>query len=113
MAVSLINLIKIAPFPEEQKKLLIDKIDLMTESDKFEITNAAWQGLAIQYFGRLKAEHQKITEEAILNKRSFNANDYSELEAKITYEFAQKLDSAKDEQSVLDIRQQLEKYKTS
>lgn len=111
MAVTLINLIKIAPFPEEQKSQLIEKIDLMTDQDKFEITNAAWQALAIQYFGRLKTEHQRITEEAILKKRPFNTNDYSEIEAKITYEFAQKLEAAESKDLVDEVRQQLEKFK--
>ena len=113
MAVTFINLIKIAPFPDDQKKLLIEKIDLMTDQDKFEITNAAWQGLAVQYFGKLKAEHQRITEEAILNKRPFNTNDYSEAEAKITFEFDKKLEAAESEQSIQEVKQELEKFKTS
>lgn len=112
MAITLANLINIAPFPEDQKKQLIEKIDLMTDQDKFDITNAAWAGLAVQYFGRLKAEHQRIMDEAIENKRKFNPNDLLEAEARITYEFACKLDSAESENSIEEVRKQLEKFKT-
>lgn len=110
MAVTLMSLIKVAPFPEDQKKLLLEKMDQMTDQDKFELTDAAWQALAIQYFGKLKAECQRLNGEAVANNKPLNPNDFEEIEAKLLHEFTQKLEAAESQESIEEVRQKLKTY---
>ena len=110
MAITLKNLINIAPFPEEQKKALIANMNKMTEDDKYELSNASWSALAVMYYGRLDAGRKLIMDEVLEGKRKMNQNDFEELEARLIHEFAQKLESAEDQGSIEEVRKQLEKY---
>ena|SRR3989338_2178759 len=110
MAVNLKMLINVAPFPEEQKKALIENIEKMSEDQKYRLSNAAWFALAQMFYGRLNAGRQKIMNEVVLGERQANANDYQELEAKLIHEFAQKLEMVESEESISEVRKQLEKF---
>lgn len=110
--ITLKQLIKIAPFPDDRRKALLENLDKMNEDQKYRISNVAWHALAQMYFARLKAENDLIRDEVIHDQRKFNLNDFEEIKAKLTHEFAQKLQAAESQESVDEVKQQLEKYKT-
>lgn len=112
MAITLKSLLNIAPFPPEQKKVLLENMDNLTEEEKLNLSKAAWEALSIIYFGKLKVGLQKIHEEVIYEKRKQNPNDYQELEAKLIHEFAQKLELAESSESILEVRKKLEEFKS-
>ncbi len=112
MAISIKQLIQIAPFPEDRRKALIENLDRMTEDQKYRIINVAWYALAQIYFAKLEVERQKLMDEVVHDERKFNPNDIEEIEAKLLHEFVQKLQTAESQESIEEVKQQLEKYKT-
>lgn len=110
MTISFKRLLQVAPFPEDRRKALIDNIDRMTEDQKYRLTDVAWRTLAQIYFAKLKAERQLIMDEVIHDKRKFNPNDYEEAEAKLLYDFAQKLEAAESQESIDEVKKELERY---
>ena len=112
MAVKLKNLITVAPVPEEQKNALLKNIDKLSDEDRYQLATAAWAALAIQFFGRLEAGKQLIMNETIEGSRQMNQNDFGELEANLLHEFTQKLEMADTQESIEEVKKQLEVYKT-
>lgn len=110
MAITFKQLILAAPFPEDRKKALIENIDKMTEDQKYRLTNLAWKVLAQMYFAQLRAERQLIMDEVVHDKRKLNPNDFEELEAKLIFEFAQKLEAVESKESIEEVKKQLEKF---
>jgi len=110
--ISIKQLIQVAPFPEDQRKKLIENIDKLTDDQKYRLSNIAWKALAHIYFAQLKAERQLLMDEVIHEKRKMNPNDFEEIEAKLLHEFAQKLEAAESQESIGEVRKELEKFKT-
>ncbi len=92
--------------------LKLANIDYVTEEEKYKLVNLAWETIARQYFLRLSLERRKILDEVKKGKRTYNPNDFTELEARLTHEFAQKLESAENQNSLEEVKQNLEKYKS-
>lgn len=113
MAISLGNLLKLANFPEKQVDDLLAKEKLLTEEEKFELASEAWFVLSQKYYGRLNFEKQEILNEVKQGMRTYNANDFEEIQARLTHEFANKLEAAETQESIDDVRKQLEKFKSS
>src|SRR4030042_4339691 len=112
MAFNIKQLIQTAPFPDDKKKALIENLNKMTEDQKYRIVNTAWYTLAQIHFAKLEAERQKIMDEVVHEERKFNPRDLEEIEKRLIEEFAYKLETAKTQETLEEIRQQLEKYKT-
>lgn len=111
MAISIKQLIQIAPFPEDRKKALLENLDKMTEDQKYRIVNVAWYALAQIYFAKLAAERQKLMDEVIHEERKFNPNDFEEIEAKLLHDFLQKLETAKSQEAIEEVKRKLERFK--
>ena len=112
MAVTLEILIKAAPFPEDHKTKLLENFNKLTEDQKYRLSQTAWYALAKWYYEKMKIGRELIFEEVANGERKLNPNDFQELEAKLTYEFAQKLQSAETEEQIAEVKQQIENFKT-
>jgi septation ring formation regulator EzrA len=112
MAVTLKTLLNVAPFPAEQRGKLLELYDQMSEDQKMRLSVAAWTALSEMYFAKLKYETDKLLMEIQDGKRKYNINDFKEAEARLIHEFAGKLESVESEESIGEVRKQLEKYKT-
>src|SRR3989338_2840951 len=112
MAVTLKTLLNDAPFPQSQRDELLNNFDQITESQKLRLSIAAWTALSQLYFSKLKYETDKLLLEIQDGKKKYNINDFKELEAKLIHEFAGNLEAAQSEQSISEVKQQLEKFKT-
>lgn len=112
MDISLKTLLNIAPFPAEKRDKILAIYDGLTEDQKIRLSDAAWIGISTQYFSRLKYEFDKLNLEVSEGKREYRPNDFEEVRARLTHEFAQKLQAAETQESIEEVKQQLEKYKT-
>lgn len=112
MAVNLKILLQVAPFPTGQREEIVRRIDELSDDQILRLSNAAWTALSAKYFARLKYETDSLLLEIQDGKKQFNQNDFTEIESKLTHEFAQKLQAAESQESISEIRQQLEKYKS-
>lgn len=110
MPVTLVTLIKAAPFKEKTRQDLLTRLDKMPEVQKFELADGCWTILAQTYFARLKYERDKLLLEIQEGKRKFDKKDFEQIKERVSKEFAQKLQSAKTEESIHGIRAQLAKY---
>ena len=112
MNISLKTLIQIAPFPEKDREMLLKRYDELNEDDKYKLSNAAWRALSIQYFTRLQSETNIILYQIQEGKRKYNQNDFEEIKARLIHELTQKLELAQSQESVEEVKKELEKYKT-
>lgn len=112
MAVTLKTLILVSPFtPDDRQKMLVN-IDYLDEDKKSQIADVCWKILAAEYFTKLKFMIDNVLGEVADGKRPYNKNDITEVQAKLTHEFAQKLQSADTEEQISEVKKQLETYKT-
>lgn len=109
MAVTLKSLIQFAPFSKDQKKMFLESMDTMSEEQKFRIANIAWSALSLMYQGRLQSGKQLILHKSVYENKTISPKDYHELEKQILQEFARRLEAAESEETVEEVRQQLEK----
>lgn len=104
-------LISLAPYPEDMKKDFIAREGELTEDQKFQLSEVAWQALSTLY----RAELQKRTNDMMLEMakggKTYSPNDFQEVKAKLYYEFAQKLEAAETEAGLAEVKQKLEAYK--
>jgi hypothetical protein len=112
MAVSLKTLLHAAPFPEAEREALLNQYDQLSDEQKLRLSNAAWTALSAMYFGRLKYETDKLLLEIQDGKRKFDKNEFVEIETKLTHEFAQKLQAAETQESLEEVRKNLEQFKS-
>lgn len=110
MALTLKNLIKLAPFGDKVKTQLLGSVDTLLPDQKFRITELCWGGISTLY----QAELRKQVEEKLIEMQKtgnpVGQNDLEEIEAKLVHDFSQKLDAQKDEAAVEELRIQLKKY---
>lgn len=112
MFVTLKTLLHAAPFPQEEREALLKQYDQLSDEQKMRLSNAAWTALSAMYFGKLKYETDKLLLEIQDGKRKFNQNDFVEVETRLTHEFATKLKAAETQESLEEVRKNLEKFKS-
>lgn|SRR3989338_5696826 len=113
MAISLRALMKLAGYPEEKISKLHENLDYLTEGEKLKLADQAWYFISQNYFLNLNFEKMRILEEVKSGKRNPNPNDLEEVKARLVHELVNKLRSTETETSITEVRQQLEKFKTS
>jgi hypothetical protein len=110
MMVSLKTLLEVAPFRQEQRDELLRIYDELTENEKMKLSTTAWIALSQMYFARVKYETDKLLE-IQEGKRTYNRNDFSDVEAKITYEFAHRLGASRTAEEIAEVRATFEQYR--
>lgn len=112
MSVTLKTLLNVAPFPPEKRDKILAIFDQLTEDQRLRLSDAAWTGISAQYFSKLKYEFDKLNLEVTQDKRQYNENDFEEARAKLIREFVDRLQLEETQESIEEVKQQLEKYKT-
>lgn len=110
MPIDLVTLLKVAPFPKEQRQKLLANFDNFSENQKRQLTTTAWVALSQLYFGQLKAEQDKMLLEIREGKRKFNQKDFDDTQERLSQELTQKLKSTSVQTSVEEVRQELQKH---
>jgi len=112
MAIALPALLKLANFPKDQVDQLMKDIDFVTEEEKIKLADTAWFLLSQKYFLRLNFEQARVLDEVKQGKRKYNPNDFEEIKARLIHEFTHKLEAAENQESIEEVKKQLEKFKT-
>lgn len=107
MAIALTTLVKIAPFDEQVKKELLSKIDSFTSDQKLELSDLAWKYLSNLYQAKLAVMVENARLDEAEGKKYYTPNDFTEMEAKLLFEFAQKLDATKSGENLQEVREKL------
>lgn len=112
MAISLPALLKYANFPPSEVDALMKDINLVTEEEKLDLVHTAWFLITQKYYARLDIERLNILEEVKHGKRTYNPNDIEEVKTKLLHELTHNLQASDTKESIEEVRQELEKYKT-
>lgn len=104
-------LINATPFSEEKRGQLLSKLETMTESEKFRLSEICWTALSTLYQLRLKRTINFMMYDMAQGKKEYSRNDFEEAKAKLYYEFAQKLDVAETEVEMAEVKSKLENAK--
>lgn len=110
MAISLQALLKVANFPQEQIKQLMENIEYVSEADKLELSQKAWSNIAEKYNLQLATEKISIIDEVKQGKRKYNPNDIEEVKARLIHELVHKLEETESQESIEEVRKSLEKF---
>jgi hypothetical protein len=111
MNINLKTLLAVAPFSEQDREMLLRRYDNLTDAHKVKLTNAAWEALSQLYFSKVDTETNQLLIEIREGKRTYNPADFSEIVAKLTYEFAHRLGVAKTAEQIAEVRAMFEKYR--
>jgi len=105
--VDLVTLLKVAPFPEEQRQKILANLGKLTGDQRYKLITTAWTALSQMYYAHLKYECDKLMLEIREGKRPFNNKDFNEVESKLLLEFSQKLKAASTKESLDELRDKL------
>ncbi|KKS97902.1 MAG: hypothetical protein UV73_C0004G0044 [Candidatus Gottesmanbacteria bacterium GW2011_GWA2_43_14] len=103
-------MLKVANFPGEQIKQLMENIDYVSEGDKLELSQKAWSFITEKYHAQLALEKIHILDEVKAGKRKYNANDIEEVKTRLIHELMQKLSETESKESLDEVRKSLEVY---
>lgn len=110
MAVTLKTLIEITPFDTQTRNQLLEKLDTLSEDQKYRLSSACWTSLATKFQAQLKARTSRLLLEIQQGTRQFNKEDFQKIENDLYEEFAKLLQSAQSEDEIKEVRQELNKY---
>lgn len=110
MAVTLKTLIEIAPFDNQTRSQLLEKLDSLTEDQKFRLSSACWTSLAAKFESQYKARAAQLLIEAQQGTKKLNQDDFKKIEDELYSEFAKLLKSAQSDEEILEVRNQLKQY---
>lgn len=110
MPVDLKTLLKVAPFPEEQRQKVLANFDKLTEEQKLRLTNVAWTAITQKYYAQLRYKVGMLLLEIRQGKKKYNPEDFKKIEEETTREFVNKLKGESKEISLEEIREQLRAY---
>lgn len=111
MAIALTALIRVSPFTEDDRMILLSKLDHLDEDQKMQIAKTCWNILSLKYFAKLKFMIDEVLEEVREGKRKYNINDITEIEAGLNHKFADMLKYSETQEQIEEVKQQLEKFK--
>ncbi len=112
MQIPLKSLLKVANFPAQDVDNLLAKEDYLAENEKHALKEKAWQNISIKYISMLNFHHSQLYKEIAEGIRVFNQNDFEEVKTKLIHELLQKLQTTSTEESIAEVRKQLEKHTT-
>lgn len=110
MAITLKTLLQVAPFPEDQRKIILDNYDKLTDQDKRELSVTGWTALTTMYRGRVMVESQKLLKEIQTGKRTYNKKDFDNVKEQAFNEFAKKFDTVETTEDIQYVRAELAKH---
>lgn len=107
--ITLKSLIKVAPFSDETRNGLIESLDKMTDDQKFRLSETCWTSISAIYNTRLQRINNQMMWEMAKKVKHYSRNDFQEVEAKLLYEFAHKLEASQSEEDLAKVREKLKK----
>ncbi len=110
MSISLKNLIEVSPFDTATRNQLLEKLETLTDDQKFRLSGACWQALSRQFQARYKAKVAQTILDISEGKTTATKEDLAKIESDMYLEFAALLKSGQTEEEVSQIRQEIKKF---
>lgn len=110
MAVALKTLIEITPFDTQTRSQLLEKLDTLSEDQKYRLSSTCWTSLAIKFQAQFKARTGKLLLEIQQGVKKYNKEDFQKIENDLYQEFAGLLQSAQSGEEMQGVREELNKY---
>lgn len=105
--VTIKQLIQVAPFPEDVKSELLNKVDSVSDAQKFDLEEKCWALISADYKNRLNLETQKRMYEMAKGEKTYSKEDFKKIEDNLFSELVNRFQVPKDEQAIGKIRQEL------
>lgn len=112
MAISFPALLKLANFPKGQVDQLMENIDYVSDTDKLKLSDTAWSFISAKYYVQLALERIHLLDDIKQGKKKYNPNDFEEIKTRLIVDLVHKLQTVESQDSIEEVRKQLEKYKT-
>lgn len=111
MTITLETLLKVSPMNESIRSQLLEKLNTLSDDQKFRLSTACWTALSLQFEARYKAKVAEAMLEIQEGKKTYTKEDFERMENELYTEFAKLLKSAESAEEITTVRQELEKYK--
>lgn len=105
--IDLKQLIQIAPFPEDSKKELMEKMESLSEDKKMELMETCWMLISTEYQGKLQHEIQKATLEMAQGDKNYTKDDLHKIEENLFLELTNRLQAVDSQEQIEKIRSKL------
>lgn len=110
--ITLTQLIQTAPFPGEEKKELLEKVDTFSPEKKFELEEMCWAFISTEYQNNLRYEMQKAVLENFSKEPSTPFNPQT-IENNLFSELLKRLGATETEQDIEKVRIKLDEITKS
>lgn len=108
--ITLEQLIIVAPFSDEMRKELLEKLDSLSESKRFELMDLCWETINLDYQNKLNYAMQKATLEMAHGQKNYSKEDFQKMENDLFDELIKKLESAGSKVAIEEVREKLSSY---
>lgn len=110
--VTLTSLFKVAPFDEETRKTVLDKLakNELSDSQKLQFSSLCWEMIAKLYETELALKIQDMMREVAEGTKTYTKSDYKEEEVRLVHRFATELEAANSQESLEEVRKKLADY---
>lgn len=108
--ISLKNLILTTPIGEEIRKELLEEMDTFSDDKKYEISNVCWSLISSEFLTNLNLKRQKMLTEIAKGEKTYNKDEFSQIEKDLFNELAQKLEATDTDAKIEEVKKQLEEH---
>lgn len=102
------QLIQVAPFPEDVKLELLEKVDSLTDGQKFDLEEKCWALISADYKNKLNFETQKRMYEMAKGEKTYLKEDFKKIEDNLFSELINRLNVTENQGEINKVRQQLQ-----
>jgi len=110
MTITLKQLIRACPFKDDIKNGLLGKLETLSDDEKIRLSVACWQSLGQLFKNELDRRRLNLLEEMEKTGKTPTGGEMAEAEARLYLEFAQKLEAAKTEEQIEEVKKQLKEH---
>ncbi len=113
MQISFEQVIKAAPFDDQTKKTILETVPTLNQDQTYDLTRLAWEMIAADFATKLKEKTDLILLEVAEGKKTYNKNDFVEIEVALYHELAAKFEVAEKEEVVNVLKEEITKHQTT
>lgn len=108
--ISLKNLILATPIGEEMRKELLEEMDTFSDDKKYEISDVCWSLISSEFLTDLNLKRQKMLIEMAKGEKTYNKDEFSQVEEDLFNELAQKIEAVDNDAKIEELKRKLEQY---
>ena len=105
--IDLNTLIQVAPYPEDVKNQLFEKVDTLNDDQKRELENLSWDLIVEEFENKISLDSQIALNELALGEKTSNEVDLEKLEDDYFKDLTTRLSSEDTKGKIEEIRSRL------